>query len=510
MADDSNPSGVNQEIDLDNIEVELLIICKNINVLNQAGAFLSRRGWPTTVVSDVGRGVELISEKKPDFILVSLSHPSHAIGRLPDLITQTFNLPCIGFIEASDATTTARFNQSRLRYKIQGQASGPTIYRTIRKILAERFQLDANERARDELSSVTADGGSDVMRFSHDGSPIETDGGVIIQKSSADATVGKGATIIRGEGADGDGDPILSSKPRTSLKAIEKKGSQNRTTGNMLFGQDLTKAPGPSEDLSPEELVGQVKQSLFGESGEDMTVVLKDSKKETSKKSNQSLLERAVEAAINRYCQTVPDVEPKKLDETTIVGVFPVESQSQPGYLVVVWQAPDMSAREEFLRGCEREIQSAFKVMNFDGMVGSGFWVQLPAVDFVSWTHSQAEFQFMSAHQKREVGVAFFPTTVHKKKPQPAPGDEGMFSVPLNEISTEQPVNFKAFIRLKDSGRYVLYLRNGRTLQPEQKERLQQNQVDSVYMKGVDLENHSQYVASNFLTDLILELKKVA
>lgn len=511
MADDSGQNVAPAEIDLDNIEVVVVIICKNVSHLNSAGTFLTRRGWPTTVVSDISRGIELISEKKPDFILISLSHPSPAVSRLPDLITQSFNIPCIGFLESSDATTVARFNQSRLRFKIQGQPSGPTIYRTIRKILAERFQLEANEKAFAESATAMANAGPEIFRFKNEGQD-NNDPGVIIQKSSADATVGQGANIIRGEGADGDEAPAaVSNRPRISLKAIEKLGGDGRAASDMLFGKDLAVAPESEKFESNEELVGRLKESLFGENGEDLTVVLQAEKNNVKpRKSDQSLLEKAVEAAINRHCQTIPDVEPEPLEEVTLVGVFPVVSASQPGYLVVVWQAPDISAREEFLRGCEREIESALKVMGFDGRTETAFWVQLPGVDFIPWSEAHASFRFLSAHQKREVGVAFFPTTTVGKRPEPAPGEDRMYSLPLEEISTDQPVNFKAFVRLGESGRYVMYIRAGRTLQPEQKERLKAHNIDRIYMNADDLENHRQYVATNYLLSLIFEFKKVA
>jgi DNA-binding NtrC family response regulator len=78
-----------QEIDLDDLEVEILIIAKNANGMTQAANFLSRRGWPTTVLSNVGRAIEHISDKQPDFILISFNHTHPAVLKLPDLITRT-------------------------------------------------------------------------------------------------------------------------------------------------------------------------------------------------------------------------------------------------------------------------------------------------------------------------------------------------------------------------------------------------------------------------------------
>src|SRR4051794_33418497 len=99
-----NPgSQQNQDIDLDDLEVVILILAKNTNTLGQAANFLTRRGWPTTVMSNISTALEYVADKKPDFVLVSFNHPNPAIFKLPELIIQTFNLSCVGFIENMDA-----------------------------------------------------------------------------------------------------------------------------------------------------------------------------------------------------------------------------------------------------------------------------------------------------------------------------------------------------------------------------------------------------------------------
>lgn len=657
MADDSSKTS-GQEIDLDNIEVEILIICKNVHALNQAGSFLTRRGWPTTVISDISKAVEFIAEKKPDYVLISLSHPSPSISKLPDLITQTFNTPCVGFVETNDASSSAKLNQVKVRFKMQGQASGPSIHRTLRKILAERFHIETEDKGSDNASAEKSAEGGSFTRVKGAG-PGGSDGpGVIIQKSSASLMKNKGPQMIRGaaasdnEGAEGgmqsvsqggsksqngqrrklsgmgdedemDGGEISgvdglgsegeessgslgsnpseggrrrgrnpktlkdideadggspnsnlesdegsesellgeggassrakgkslkdlraegapnesidqegaesanseneydesgeaiaearkSRQPRKSLKALEGVSDNSGSTGDMLFGKALEGKSGAAATMPTKDLVGMLKKSLFGENGEEVTAAIDAAPGSTQPKGPQSVLERAVEAAVGRVCQSIEEIRPVPLEEIGFVGVFPVESSTQPGYLVVVWQAPDQSSREAFFRSCETEINSAFASMNVPGKLESGFWVQLPPVDFVQWAGAKATFTFMSAHQKREVGVAFFETKGPLPKATPADDKENMHYIPMDSVSTELPVTFKAFIHFKNNGRYFLYLRNGRMLQPEQKARLLEKQFDRIYMKHVDLENLRHYLATAYLSGLIIEFKRAA
>ncbi len=640
MSEDSGkPAQANQDIDLDNIEVEILIICKNANQLNQAGGFLTRRGWPTTVITDLTKAIEHLADKKPDFVLVSFSHPSPRITKLPDLITQTFNLTCLGFVETSDAQSTAKLNNVKLRYKINGQASGPSIHRTIRKILAEKFNIKSEERSSSAEREAREKEGSAIVKVKG-GNTAANGPGVIMQKSSANATKDKGAQMVKGSASlkmleTQEGAPMIgisdysdsnaqgsaidgnlpelteadsemvpmgveNQRPKGQRKSLKDLAGDNQvvseSAGNMLVGKSLEdkkaklksmlaevgdsseptnghesetsegsgfslaeaeakaareaaekaaeKAARNSldrdsrngskqaplmqyDETSPDKSVpslteAQLKQAHAKAESEKQVEAERKLAQEKAKQEKiakekeeaeliakdpvraaQSLMQKAVEAAMARYCKNPPDAEPKPLEEITYVGVFPIESESLPGYLLVVWQAPDLSSREAFLRDCETEIRAAFGSMNVAGKIGTGFWTQLPAVEFVAWADNKANFNFITAHQKREVGVAFFKTSGPIPKAQPA--HAGMYAVKVKDMSTDVAVNFKTYIYLKNNKKHFMYLRNGRKLQPEQKKRLLENQVGEVLLKSVDLENLRQYLASGYLSGLIIE-----
>lgn len=78
-----------------------------------------------------------------------------------------------------------------------------------------------------------------------------------------------------------------------------------------------------------------------------------------------------------------------------------------------------------------------------------------------------------------------------------------MVSLELTEVSTELPVNFKAYLHMAKNEKYFLYLRNGRKLQAEQKQRLAENKIANFHMKNVDRENVRMFLAAVFLSDSI-------
>ena len=213
-------------------------------------------------------------------------------------------------------------------------------------------------------------------------------------------------------------------------------------------------------------------------------------------------MEHAVGQALAKIWHRGDETEPIPLHTVTKIGVFPVDSDKTPGYLVF---AIDMSPSENqlvFLRTCEQALQETFQAMGISGKLESGFWLDVPEVSFAPWVENSGAFNFKMHHKDREVGVAYFHTPTAVTKPRATP-DKNMFAIGIAEISTQEPVNFKAYLYLKENHKYYLYLRNGRQLQPEQKKRLEEKQIFDIFMKSGDLENLRIFLALAFLKESI-------
>lgn len=605
----------NQEINIDELEVEILIVAKNPSNLKQTCAFLTRRGWPTVAHGNLSKAVEEIAEKRPDIVMISFNHPSPAVQKLPEIIAQTFNLMCVGFVEGTDTASTSKLNNMKLRHKIFGTPSGPNFHRGIRRILAEKFNIKLDEKPEkaERENNVTVRGGKgdgaadkSAQNSAHGLGADKRRGPVVISGKSGAGVEGAGAGNLaympdakdgshvadddNGGGfahgqQSGDGDQVMGAQRGSgsgkSLKAHEGSGSGNALSGvqsgsaenasssgqlgrggglnglagqggaagsaeseddyghdnaqtedddigsvnqmgkdfkkkgdmalgkrkklkaltatdahdaggNMMLGEDLDpgnpQPPPPVSDINKKDLAEMLKKSLFDGGVEEH--------------SPQSLMEKAVEKAIGDVCQRNPDIRPIPLKTVTKVGVFPLDSAAVPGYLVIALEDAPAEDQKRFLKNCESALRGAFETMGVAGKLENGFWMDVPQTPFDQWVQNAGVFSFKQTHLGCEVGVSYFQTERPIVKAQPS-DIKDMYTVALDDISTDEPVTFKAYLHLKANDKFYLYLRNGRQLQPEQKQRLQANEIGVVFMKTVDLENFRVFLAAAYLKETI-------
>lgn len=135
LKQEASPSSA--PIHVDNLSLEILIIARYPNALTVASRFLKKRGWNTTIATNIGKAVEFIVKNKPDFVLLSFDHPHPSIKNLPTLISQTLNVECVGFTEINDPSTAALISSSKAKHKIFGNPSGPAIHRVLKKIILD-------------------------------------------------------------------------------------------------------------------------------------------------------------------------------------------------------------------------------------------------------------------------------------------------------------------------------------------------------------------------------------
>jgi hypothetical protein len=556
MAQESDSSGnvKSAEVDIDDIELDILVLAKTPQALKATSIFLARRGWSTTVMGNVSKAIEYIAEHRPDFVLISFNHASPAVARLPDLISQTFNLTCVGFMEQSDALSTQKLTQIKLRYKVFGQPSGPNFQRTIRRILGEKLNIKLDEEPAANApqgNNVTIRGakgaagtGGDLIEIAdkakasntiitkgaqHDGSttvvgtnttPVGSGASLHMPEHSTSAGGNSPAyTPMAGTGGDGTissgaasknhnsvqsssapeikGDGKQAGRARKRLKDITGAEQAKSTAGNLLVGQDV--GPQKASD-SAADIIGRLKKSLFSDSGGiDPTDSAQAS--EASPAADLSAMEKAAEAGLKKICVPGPMPGPP-LQMVSRAGVFPVDSATTPGYLVMAVERPLADEQKIFLKSCETALLAMFNTLAVQGKVESGFWLDLPQTPFEPWAEASGSFTFKVDHQGTQIGVAFFPTFKPLVKARPA-GEQGMYAIAVEDISTETAVNFKAYLRLEKNKKFYLYLRNGRRLQSEQKQRLQQHKVNDIFMKSLDLENLRVYLANTFLISTI-------
>jgi hypothetical protein len=275
---------------------------------------------------------------------------------------------------------------------------------------------------------------------------------------------------------------------RKKLKALTASEADQEAAGNMLYGENLDPdVPQPESRVSA-DLVGMLKKSIFENGGED--------------KSPQSVLEKAAVEALKQVCRPNPDIRPVALTQTAKIGVFPIDSVVLPGYLVLAVGSAVAEDEKRFLKNCDIALRSSFDAMGVAGKLEGGFWLDVPLVEFDLWSQNAGSFNFRLPHLGHEIGVSYFQTEKPIANAKPS-SEKDMHTIALADISTDEPVTFKTYLHLKQNGKFYLYLRNGRRLQPEQKQRLEANEVNVVFMKSIDVENYRMFLALVYLKDNI-------
>ncbi len=182
-------TGLPDSVDLDQLEIEILIICKNPAAFQHSATFLSKRGWPTTVVGNLSKAVDIILKKPPDIILISINHQNPGSQLLPSVLGDSGQTICVAFAELSDATTSARLQSSPIHFKLTGTSSGPNIHRMILRILKELYPPENKIQESSEAQLEDASQDSDNRHHGQDAkdSQIQSSSRTESEEDSLDA-----------------------------------------------------------------------------------------------------------------------------------------------------------------------------------------------------------------------------------------------------------------------------------------------------------------------------------
>jgi len=140
-------TAINEErkpVDIDSLEIKILMVVKSPSQFGAITQFLERRNWKVAVVSDVSEVIKRLSGQAPDFVFLSFNHPNPKVFKLPGIIERSFDTDCVGFCETPDLITESRLTSAKIKNKLVGAASGPSIFRRVKQILAEKYGVAEN------------------------------------------------------------------------------------------------------------------------------------------------------------------------------------------------------------------------------------------------------------------------------------------------------------------------------------------------------------------------------
>lgn len=240
---------------IDELEVHLTIIAKNPSAVKSMAAFLTRRDWPTKIISNANEAIESIAKDKPDIVLLSFNHPHLNVEKFANLLLQTFNMTCVGFSEKEERAATQKFHASKLKYKLAGSASGPTIHRFVRKILIEKYGLNNTEtESKVTKEAVDAHDEEDGMIFA--GSSSKSHGKTSFVKG--EQTAANGGTIVQQGIGSGPGGTMIEEGLETTDSGTMVEEGVARSSGKKRLGKNRATQKGETiTEEGAEELVGE-------------------------------------------------------------------------------------------------------------------------------------------------------------------------------------------------------------------------------------------------------------
>ncbi len=481
---ESTTDAVAREFNVDELEVNILIIAKSQSSVQSAAQFLSRRDWPTKVVTGLGQAIQYIAKEKPDLILISINHPSPKIMKLPNIIAAGFNATCIVFAENPDAKTTAMIAASKFPYKLSGGSSGPNLYRGIRKILNQIYNPTAEPEAKQDLdgkekSDSAADSQVEYFSQSNSGSYAELPASDEIKKTS-----GK----------------------RKKLRDLEQVG--NSPTGPSHY---MAKGEAKKDGMSASEILSLF-QSNENSDGLNFPAPTSSGKSKPNKKLNLTLDSVVEQNHVDQIeaAQAQPSsasglqTEKARLDlpketteliKETLLNVFnenaelfvegPVSSlavvllkaNGQKGFLVVGLSEPLES--NELTEDFKAKINKHFASKNTAAEIELGFALNVEQIMLEDWIKIEANHSFQLSHEEHKVDAGIFD---YRTDPELKAKDD-MISLDIQLIDPEHDLPFKAYLHLKKNGKYFKYVNRGRKMQDKQKQKLEAKDVELTISK---------------------------
>jgi DNA-binding response OmpR family regulator len=101
-------------------------------------SFLKKRGFIVVSETDIRVAILEIMKTAPDYILISLDHPSERITHLPKLISQSVITTIIAYCSSNDKLQVRKLQASAQPLKLFPPLSGPAIQRLISRLEKEK------------------------------------------------------------------------------------------------------------------------------------------------------------------------------------------------------------------------------------------------------------------------------------------------------------------------------------------------------------------------------------
>ncbi len=422
---------------------KILILKAQPNSLKAVELFLRNRELNFFSTSEITQALTFLIQEKPQFFFVAADHPNRKIRSFLKIVSKAFDVSILGFTEFDNSSSIFALQELATKSVIYPPVSGPSIVRAI-----TRIEKDIEKRLEEEKQEKAS-------RFEYISSQVSEDSRQDSEHSAA-------------------------------FLALQELLNEVNKDEELDESSDYIFIPSAQVELGAKEAFNDPLEGL----------ALKDIAK---------ICQETIQ--IHRH-DSAEKVEPVGM--TSQLACLVIDTGELRGYLLVAFGA-GRSMDENFMES----LRSGFiKHLQIQGTVHEGrenfshlnrllpMQLKTKEVNFLDWAQSQAKFYLKTNHGENEVVAAFLPNDripYDFKKTN----DGKMFQVEIDQIVSDQTLDFDLFVYLSANEKYVLYNKKGRTMSAEQKKRLLDRGVAHVHFLVEEMSNFYRYQAQDYVNSQI-------
>lgn len=499
---------VQRRVNLSEQSHPLFILKSHPESLKGAETFLRNRDWQLETSSSLKEALAYILKTQPEFVMICMDHPHPKARLLPNLLRQALRTHVIMYIDNATAAAIAAMKDANTEYAVYPPVSGPAIERMVLRIL---YDLDKKQKQKDEANNRLANTDGAAIASSHE---------VIVSRKGA---IGESnAVIIQRNMRGSDQNNDLARQALSSL-LIEEEDSGSHAKGATLKKRS---APGrqpvdnagrpdrpsntqPSTHTpAPHRPSWQQPQApIFQQIPEAATWKQEPSRPPWVRKDGRFTEESPIVRGTNRALQqtTQPGLKPgervEPVGKATQVACIAVSSTKLRGYLVAAF-GQNKSIGPKFINLVRERLVEFMRSRGEDFNAEDAIGLTLVEVEFENWAEAEADFLRKAVHEGKEIALAFFPELAQQPELSPS-AEVDMVMMDINEIVSDQPVNFDLYLHLEANQKYILYTHQGQRVASSQKDRLLEKGVKNFHLKKDDSMEVKRYRVQNYLNEKI-------
>jgi DNA-binding response OmpR family regulator len=528
--------------------LNVLIIAHKQSQLASAAAFLSRRGVPCTVKSNIKDGIQFITTQKATLVFLSWNLPNSNILKTHQLLTQNFKVECVVFAERPDGKTAAELTGSRLPEIMQAPVSGPGLYMRIQKLLKAKEDLAKGEKTAGPKTNNSQDSNhsdkivlksskagekdndtfvnlgsnqnknkSGIINFqSHnakyseedyeteDNDPNANDISMYLDQLNDEPIHGEwneeGLKADNMQDSTSQGD--LSNTEIEALNSEERKSRSNKkeisygSVVNVAKKNQATKnswrnsyEPGkPNEVATPGYEQTKQKEAL-----------IIDFKPRQGIKDSESILAQKTFEAIEKSVRPAyEDYAP--VDKVSKAKIFNIHTPRFRGYLIFV--VPMFNEFERSVVASIRtNLEALLKEQNEYLLYFEELNIDLEQTDFLGWAQENAEFFVQTVDHKTEIICAYYPQD--PSLPKVTEKYNKMATINIKDLKLNSKTNFNLYIHLPKNNKFVCYMKPGEVITEKHKNKFEKHKMDNLHIRNEEVTSFKEYFVSYQIQDII-------